>query len=292
MPGKSGNSDDFPKLFTILKGDVKKVGKHHPLDGFQQFPAWSGFLHDLAKQLLLTAACQCPTRLAVIHTPRSCPRFPPSSTPRPTKPPRSPPTPCCRSSRPSPSTPASPWKPATSRSPAASSPSSRTSSPTTSRSPDALAELGALTLKPEANIIKLPNISASVPAAQGRHRRAPGQRLRAPRSSRKPADRRRKGHQGPLRQSHGQRREPRPPRRQLRPPRAQGRQGLRQEAPALDGRLVRRFQDHRRHHGGKDDFFSNEKSVMRPRRHRCENRVHRRGRHHQGPQGNHPAQGR
>src|SRR6185312_1835924 len=31
------------------------------------------------------------------------------------------------------------------------------------RIPDDLAELGALTLKPEANIIKLPNISASVP---------------------------------------------------------------------------------------------------------------------------------
>ena len=31
------------------------------------------------------------------------------------------------------------------------------------RVPDALAELGALTLQPEANIIKLPNISASVP---------------------------------------------------------------------------------------------------------------------------------
>jgi isocitrate dehydrogenase len=31
------------------------------------------------------------------------------------------------------------------------------------RVPDALAELGALTLKPEANIIKLPNISASIP---------------------------------------------------------------------------------------------------------------------------------
>ena len=30
-------------------------------------------------------------------------------------------------------------------------------------SDDALAELGALTLRPEANIIKLPNISASVP---------------------------------------------------------------------------------------------------------------------------------
>jgi isocitrate dehydrogenase len=35
--------------------------------------------------------------------------------------------------------------------------------PADQRTPDALAELGALTLKPEANIIKLPNISASVP---------------------------------------------------------------------------------------------------------------------------------
>jgi isocitrate dehydrogenase len=35
--------------------------------------------------------------------------------------------------------------------------------PAEQRSADALAELGALTLKPEANIIKLPNISASVP---------------------------------------------------------------------------------------------------------------------------------
>src|SRR5438105_8152043 len=35
--------------------------------------------------------------------------------------------------------------------------------PAGQRVPDALSELGALTLKPEANIIKLPNISASVP---------------------------------------------------------------------------------------------------------------------------------
>jgi isocitrate dehydrogenase len=35
--------------------------------------------------------------------------------------------------------------------------------PASQRTADALAELGALTLKPEANIIKLPNISASVP---------------------------------------------------------------------------------------------------------------------------------
>src|SRR3954451_5535603 len=35
--------------------------------------------------------------------------------------------------------------------------------PPAQRVADSLAELGALTLKPEANIIKLPNISASVP---------------------------------------------------------------------------------------------------------------------------------
>jgi len=35
--------------------------------------------------------------------------------------------------------------------------------PAHQKTPDALAELGALTLKPEANIIKLPNISASIP---------------------------------------------------------------------------------------------------------------------------------
>ena len=35
--------------------------------------------------------------------------------------------------------------------------------PDSQKSPDNLSELGALTLKPEANIIKLPNISASVP---------------------------------------------------------------------------------------------------------------------------------
>jgi isocitrate dehydrogenase len=35
--------------------------------------------------------------------------------------------------------------------------------PAHQQAPDALAELGAMTLKPEANIIKLPNISASIP---------------------------------------------------------------------------------------------------------------------------------
>ena len=48
-------------------------------------------------------------------------------------------------------------------SPAASSPRSRSGSPTEQRIGDALAELGQLATTPEANIIKLPNISASVP---------------------------------------------------------------------------------------------------------------------------------
>ena len=39
--------------------------------------------------------------------------------------------------------------------------------PAAQRTSDALAELGALTLKPEANIIKLPNISASLAGVSG-----------------------------------------------------------------------------------------------------------------------------
>jgi isocitrate dehydrogenase len=39
--------------------------------------------------------------------------------------------------------------------------------PAHQKTPDALAELGALTLTPEANIIKLPNVSASIPQLQG-----------------------------------------------------------------------------------------------------------------------------
>ena len=44
--------------------------------------------------------------------------------------------------------------------------------------PDALAELGELAKTPEANIIKLPNISASIAAAQGGDQGAAGRGLR------------------------------------------------------------------------------------------------------------------
>ena len=49
------------------------------------------------------------------------------------------------------------------------------------RVPDALAELGELATKPEANIIKLPNVERVAAAAPGGDRGAPGQGLRPPR---------------------------------------------------------------------------------------------------------------
>jgi monomeric isocitrate dehydrogenase len=72
------------------------------------------------------------------------------------------PTRCCRSSRAFAGAAGVPSRPATSRWPAASSPRSRSADRPRSGSDD-LAELGELVETPEANIIKLPNISASVP---------------------------------------------------------------------------------------------------------------------------------
>jgi Monomeric isocitrate dehydrogenase len=57
------------------------------------------------------------------------------------------------------------------------------------RIPDALAELGELVKTPEANVIKLPNISGLGPAAEGGHRRAAGAGLRAAGLSGRPGDR-------------------------------------------------------------------------------------------------------
>ena len=96
----------------------------------------------------------CPARL--------CP-LPRSSTPRPTRRRCWRPTRSCRSCRRTPPRPAFRSRPATSPWPAASSPRSPTGCPRTSASHDALAELGELAKRPEANIIKLPNVSASIP---------------------------------------------------------------------------------------------------------------------------------
>ena len=105
---------------------------------------------------------------------------------------------------------------------------------------DALAELGELAKKPEANIIKLPNISASVPAAEGRHRGTPGPGLRAAGLPGQPLLGRGDGHPLPLRQDQGLRREPGAARRQLGPPRPAVGQELRPPEPAQHGCLERR----------------------------------------------------
>ena len=95
--------------------------------------------------------------------------------------------------------------------------------PAERRVSDALAELGALTLKPEATLIKLPNISAE--------------------------DRRGKRREGTLRQSQRLRRQSRAPRRQLRPSGAESGEGLRARPPALHGQMGGRLEDDGRHHG-------------------------------------------
>ena len=72
--------------------------------------------------------------------------------------------------------------------------------------PDNLAELGRLTLLPDTNIIKLPNISASVHQLVGAIKELQAQRLQDARFPGRPEDRRRKGHPRALLEVPGQRR--------------------------------------------------------------------------------------
>ena len=103
--------------------------------------------------------------------------------------------------------------------------------------PDNLAELGRLTLLPDTNIIKLPNISASVPQLIAAIKELQARGYRIPDFPGKPEDRRGEGDPRPLCQGAGQRGEPDTARRQLRPPCAAGGQELRAQASALDGRM-------------------------------------------------------
>jgi monomeric type NADP-dependent isocitrate dehydrogenase len=85
--------------------------------------------------------------------------------------------------------------------------------------PNTLAELGKKTLQPDTNIIKLPNISASVNQLMAaiKELQARATRFRTTRKTRRPTKRRRSGS---ATASARQRREPGAARRQLRPPRA------------------------------------------------------------------------
>ena len=80
---------------------------------------------------------------------------------------------------------------ATSRWQAASWPTFRRTSTPAQRQSDDLAELGELATTPEANIIKLPNISASLPQLQGAIEELQVQGYKVPDLSRDPKERRR-----------------------------------------------------------------------------------------------------
>ena len=103
---------------------------------------------------------------------------------------------------------------------------------------DELAELGKLAMKPEANIIKLPNISASIPQLKAAIKELQGKGYDGPRlSGQRRDDRRGQGNPRPLRQGAGQRRQSGAARGQLRPPRRRRRKGVCAQPSAQDGRV-------------------------------------------------------
>ena len=113
---------------------------------------------------------------------------------------------------------------------------------------DHLAELGDLAVTPEANIIKLPNISASVPQLQAAIKELQAQGFALPDYPETVTSDADKERQVALRQDQGQRREPGPARRQLRSSCAAVGQELRAQAPAQNGRLGCGLQVPRRAH--------------------------------------------
>ncbi len=115
---------------------------------------------------------------------------------------------------------------------------------------DELAELGKLAMKPEANIIKLPNISASIPQLKAAIKELQSKGYAVPDYPENPATDAEKGHQGALRQGAGQRRQSGAARGQLRPPRRRRREAIRPQQSAQDGRLEQGFEDPRRLYGG------------------------------------------
>ncbi len=114
---------------------------------------------------------------------------------------------------------------------------------------DALAELGQLAKTPEANIIKLPNISASIPQLKAAIAELQAAGYALPDYPDNPSTDDEKAARAAYDKVEGLGRQSRSARRQLRPPRARVRQELRPQAPALDGRVERRQQDQRRDDG-------------------------------------------
>ncbi len=117
------------------------------------------------------------------------------------------------------------------------------------RCSDDLAELGELAKTPDANIIKLPNISASIPQLVEAIKELQGQGYALPDYPESAGKRGTEAAQGALRESLGQRREPGAARGQFGSTCGQGSQAVRESPSALDGRLVEGLEDARGQHG-------------------------------------------
>ena len=106
------------------------------------------------------------------------------------------------------------------------------------RVPDNLGELGRLTEEPDTNIIKLPNISASVPQLVDAVKELQSKGFEIPDYPQSPKDRRGQGNPRPLRQVSGQCGQSRSTAGQFGPPCAEGGQGVRAQASAQHGEVV------------------------------------------------------
>ena len=221
----------------------------------------------------------------------------PSSTPGPMRPRPSPPTPSCPSSAPSRGPRAFRSRRATSRWPAASSRSFPSASTPSSACPMSWAALGRLVKTPEANVIKLPNISASIPQLQGgdqknfSRRVSPCSRLSRRTVPPMPSC----DDPGTLRQGQGQRRQPGAARGQLRPARPPKavKEYARKNNPHPMGAWS---PDSKRTHVATWARVTSARTSSRPRgrrRHRGAHRARRcAGRHDDRPEGRYPAAGR
>ena len=114
---------------------------------------------------------------------------------------------------------------------------------------DALAELGELAKTPAANIIKLPNISASIPQLVAAIEELQSQGFDHPGLSRGASERRGEGDRRSLRQGTGQRGKPGAARRQLGSPRRHGCKELREGTSAPHGCVELRLEIARCPHG-------------------------------------------
>ena len=174
---------------------------------------------------------------------------------------------------------------------AGSSPSSPTCSPTSSASTTRSPSSASSRMRPEANIIKLPNVSASVPQLKAAVKELQEQGYDLPDYPENPQTDEDKDDPRPLRQGQGLGGQPGAARGQLRPPRAGVGQGLRQGAPAPHGRLERRLEDQRRDDGQGRLPLQRAVGGHRGRRHAA-HRARRRRRHRHRAQGVGPGAGR